>query len=74
MKTPYVRAAIDTVGFVVYVAVIYYGVQFVLNNAGAYGVYIVAGVVSAFLLYIIYTVALARRKYQNTVNAAKEVL
>ena len=72
MKNPYIRAAIDTVAFIVYVAAIYYGVQFTMDTAGDNGPLILAGVGSLFLLYIVYTVALARRKYQETLNAIKE--
>ena len=72
MKNPYVRAAIDTVAFIVYVAAIYFGVQFTMDAAGDNGPKILAGVGSLFLLYIVYTVALARRKYQDAVKSIKE--
>ena len=72
MKNPYIRAAIDTVAFIVYVAAIYYGVQFTMDAAGDNGPKILAGVGSLVLLYIVYTVALARRKYQETISTIKE--
>lgn len=71
MKNPYVRAAVDTLGFVVYVAAIYFGVQFTMDTAGENAPQILAAIGGLFLLYIVYTVALARRKYQDAVKGLK---
>jgi hypothetical protein len=60
----YVKAAIDTVLFVVYLAVIYMGVTYLLNSYGATGLYVLASMAAALCLYLVYSVSLARRQYQ----------
>jgi hypothetical protein len=66
----YVKAAIDTVLFVVYILAIYFGVTYLLNSYGDTGVYTLAGVLMGFCLYLVYSLSLARRKYQAS-KAAK---
>ena len=65
----YVKAAVDTVLFVVYIALIYTGVTYLLNSYGDTGIYTLAGVLIGFCLYLIYSLSLARRKYQASRNS-----
>jgi len=60
----YVKAAVDTVLFVVYILAIYFGVTYLLNTYGQAGIYTFAAVLTGFCLYLVYSLSLARRKYQ----------
>jgi hypothetical protein len=66
----YLKAAIDTVLFVVYILAIYFGVTYLLNTYGDAGIYTFAGVLTGFCLYLVYSISLARRRYQAS-KAAK---
>jgi hypothetical protein len=66
----YVKAAIDTILFVIYILAIYFGVTYLLDTYDILGLYTLTGLVVAVALYVVYTVSLARRKYQET-KAAK---
>lgn len=58
------RALLDTVLFVVYCIAIYFTTYFLMENFGRTGFYIVAAAFTAYLLYIVYGICLARRKYK----------
>jgi len=70
----YLKAAIDTVLFVVYILAIYFGVTYLLNSYGETGIYVLAGLAVAGGLYLTYSLSLARRKYQATRNLTKDSL
>jgi hypothetical protein len=65
----YVKAAVDTVLFVVYILAIYFGVTYLLNTYGQAGIYTFAAVLTGFCLYLVYSLSLARRKYQASRNS-----
>lgn len=60
----YLKALLDTVLFVGYLAAVYFGVTYLLNTYGATGLYVLVSMAVAFCLYLVYSVSLARRRYQ----------
>ena len=60
-----IRAAVDTLAFIFYIAVITVGVYFFLNHAGFLGVYLVITLLSATVLWAIDSINLMRYKQRG---------
>ena len=60
----YVKALLDTIMFVVYIAAIYFGVTYILDTYNLTGLYVLTGLIAGVALYGVYSISLTRRKYQ----------
>lgn len=62
------RAGLDTVLFVILIAVVTASTYFLLTWAGAAGVYTAIAGIAAVVLYTVYSINLARRQYLEDKN------
>ena len=61
----YIRAAVDTLAFIFYIAVITVSVYWFLNHAGFLGIYLVFTLLAATALWAIYSINLMRRRLRG---------
>lgn len=63
-----VRAALDTVLFIVYITAITLGTYLFLSWSGPVGLYLAIAAIAAVLIHMVYSISLTRRQYLEDKN------